>query len=86
MGFVTEIISENDIIKFKLGNQEVHVDSDPEMSSLYVDGDPSDIKPGQLLEAEGSLEDGILVAVEIEFWEPDQIEVEGIVDEVRVYR
>jgi cytochrome c-type biogenesis protein CcmE len=82
MGFVTEIISENDIIKFKLGNQEVHVDSDPEMV-VYVDGDPSDIKPGQLLEAEGSLEDGILVAVEIEFWEPNQIEVEGIVDEVR---
>ena len=52
------------------------------MIVVYVDGEPSDITPGQLLEAEGSLEDGILVAVEIEFWEPDQIEVEGIVDEV----
>jgi hypothetical protein len=81
MGFVTEIISDNDIIKFKIGNQEVHADSDPDVV-VYVDGDPSDIAPGQLLEAEGSLEDGILVAVEIEFWEPDQIEVEGIVDEV----
>jgi len=81
MGFVTEVISENDIIKFKLGNQEVHVDSDPDVV-VYVDGGPSDIRPGQLLEAEGSLEDGILVAVEIEFWEPNQIEVEGIVDEV----
>jgi cytochrome c-type biogenesis protein CcmE len=81
MGFVTEVISENDIIKFKLGNQEVHVDSDPEIVE-YVDGDPGDIAPGQLLEAEGSLEDGILFAVEIEFWEPDQIEVEGIVDAV----
>jgi cytochrome c-type biogenesis protein CcmE len=81
MGIVTEIISENDIIKFKLGNQEVHVDSDPEMV-VYVDGEPSDIAPGQLLEAEGSLVDGILVAIEIEFWEPDQIEVEGIVDAV----
>jgi hypothetical protein len=81
MGFVTEIISENDIIKFKIGNQEVHVDSDPDVV-IYVDGEPGDIRPGQLLEAEGSLEDGILVAVEIEFWEPDQIEVEGIVDEV----
>ena len=81
MGFVTEVISENDIIKFKIGNQEVHVDSDPDMVE-YVDGEPSDITPGQLLSAEGSLEDGILVAVEIEFWEPDQIEVEGIVDEV----
>ena len=26
MGFVTEIITENSIIKFKIGNQEVHVD------------------------------------------------------------
>ena len=81
MGFVTEIISENDIIKFKLGNQEVHADSDQDVVE-YVDGGPDKITPGQLLEAEGSLEDGILVAVEIEFWEPDQIEVEGIVDEV----
>jgi hypothetical protein len=83
MGFVTEVISVNDIIKFKIGNQEVHVDSDPAIVE-YVDGDPSDIAPGQKLEAEGSLEDGILIAVEIEFWEPDQIEVEGIVDEVRL--
>jgi len=81
MGYVTEVISENDIIKFKIGNQEVHVDSDPEIV-VYVDGDPSDIVPGQKLEAEGSLVDGILIADEIEFWEPDQIEVEGIVDEV----
>jgi hypothetical protein len=81
MGFVTKIISENDIIKFKIGNQEVHVDSDPEIV-VYVDGDPSDIAPGQKLEAEGSLEGGILFAWEIEFWKPDQIEVEGIVDEV----
>ena len=81
MGFVTEIITENSIIKFKIGNQEVHVDSDPEIV-VYVDGDPSDIAPGQKLEAEGSLVGGVLIADEIEFWEPDQIEVEGIVDEV----
>ena len=81
MGFVTEIISENDIIKFKIGNQEVQVDSDPQVV-IYVDGNPSDIAPGQKLEAEGSLEDGILVADEIEFWEVDQIEVEGVVTEV----
>jgi hypothetical protein len=81
MGFVTEIISENDIIKFKIGNQEVHVNSDPEII-VYVDGDSNDIAPGQKLEAEGSLEGGILFAWEIEFWKPDQIEVEGIVDEV----
>ena len=47
-----------------------------------MDGDPEDIAPGQKLEAEGSLVDGILIAEEVEFWEPDQIEVEGIVDEV----
>jgi hypothetical protein len=81
MGYVTEVISENDIIKFKIGNQEVHVNSDPDVA-VYVDGDPSDITPGQKLEAEGSLEGGILFAWEIEFWKPDQIEVEGIVDEV----
>jgi hypothetical protein len=81
MGFVTEVISENGIIKFKIGNQEVHVDPDPQVV-IYVDGSPNDIAPGQKLEAEGSLEDGILVADEIEFWEPDQIEVEGVVTEV----
>ena len=81
MGFVTEIISENDIIKFRIGNQEVHVDADPAIVN-YVDGIPGDIALGQKLEAEGSLEGGILFAWEIEFWEPDQIEVEGIVDEV----
>jgi hypothetical protein len=81
MGFVTEVISENGIIKFKIGNQEVHVDPDPQVV-IYVDGSPNDIAPGQKLEAEGSLEDGILVADEIEFWQPDQIEVEGVVTEV----
>ena len=79
MGFATEIISDLDIIKFKVGNQEVHVDPD---SAVFVDGFPDDIVTGQKLEAEGSLEGGILFAWEIEFWKPDQIEVEGIVDEV----
>ncbi len=81
MGFVTEIISENDIIKFKIGNQEVHADLDPEVV-VYVDGDPGDIALGQKLEAEGSLEGGILTAWEIEFWKPDQIEVEGFVTDI----
>ncbi len=81
MGFVTEIISENDIIKFKIGNQEVHADLDPEVV-VYVDGDPGDIALGQKLEAEGSLEGGILTAWEIEFWKPDQIEVEGLVTDI----
>jgi hypothetical protein len=77
MGFVTEIISDLNIIKFKVGNQVVHVDPD---SAVFVDGFPDDIAAGQKLEAEGSLEGGILFAWEIEFWKPDQIEVEGIVD------
>jgi hypothetical protein len=78
MGFVTKIISETDIIKFKIGNQRVHVDPD---SVDFVDGDAGDIAPGQKLEAEGSLEGGILYAWEVEFWEPDQIEIEDIVTE-----
>jgi hypothetical protein len=81
MGFVTEVISENEIIKFKIGNQEVHADADPAIVE-YVDGNSGNIALGQKLEAEGSLEGGILIAWEIEFWKPDQIEVEGIVDDV----
>ena len=81
MGFVTEIISAGDIIKFKVGNQEVHANSDPDIVE-YIDGEPGDIAEGKKLEAEGVFEGGILFAEEIEFWEPDQIEVEGIVDAV----
>jgi hypothetical protein len=79
MGFVTEIISDTDTIEFKVGNQIVHVD--PEEAE-FVDGKADDIAPGRKLEAEGSLEGGVLFAWEIEFWKPDQIEVEGVVDEV----
>ena len=79
MGFVTEIISDIDIIEFKVGNQVVHVDPD---SAVFVDGFPDDIVPGVKLEAEGSLEGGILFAEEIEFWGPDQIEVEGFVTDI----
>jgi hypothetical protein len=81
MGYVTEIISENGIIKFKIGNQEVHADADPEVVE-YVDGDPADIALGQKLEAEGSFEGGILIAWEVEFWKPDQIEIEDTVTEI----
>jgi hypothetical protein len=48
-------------------------------ATVYIDGIAQDIAPGVKLEAEGSLVDGILFADEIEFWDPDQIEVEGIV-------
>jgi len=71
-GFVTEILS---VSEFTIGNQVVQWDGETE----FVDGEADDIAPGQKLEAEGSLENGILVAEEIEFWEPDQIEVEGLV-------
>ena len=79
MGFVTDIISTAGIIEFKVGNQTVHVDP---AAAVFVDGDVSDIDWGQKLEAEGRLEGGILYADEIEFWEPDQIEVEDTVTAV----
>ena len=79
MGYVTEIISDTDIIEFKVGNQVVHVDPD---IVLFVDGTSADIVPGVKLEAEGSLEGGILYADEIEFWKPNQIEVEGVVTNI----
>ena len=75
MGFVTDIISD---FEFTVGNQMVKFD----VNTLFVDGIPEDIALGVKIEAEGSLVDGILIADEIEFWEPDQIEVEGIVTEV----
>ena len=75
MGFITDKVSD---FEFTLGNQLVQFD----VNTLFVDGFPEEIAPGVKLEAEGSLLDGILLADEIEFWEPDQIEVEGIVTEV----
>ncbi len=75
LGFVTDILSE---FEFRVGNQMVKFDA----ATLFVDGTPADILLGAKLEAEGRLVDGILFADEIEFWGPDQIEVEGIVDEV----
>ena len=75
MGFVTDEISDFEIT---VGNQIVQFDA----NTLFVDGSIEDIAPGVKLGAEGSLLNGILVADEIEFWLPDQIEVEGIVTEV----
>ena len=75
LGFVTDIGS---AFEFTVGNQVVQFDA----TTLFVDGTPADILLGAKLEAEGSLVGAVLIADEIEFWEPDQIEVEGIVDEV----
>jgi hypothetical protein len=71
-GFITKVVSD---FEFTVGNQVVKADID----TLLVDGTPADIGPGVKLEVEGSLVDGILFADEIEFWDPDQVEVEGIV-------
>jgi len=79
MGYVTEIISVADVIEFKVGNQVVQADPH---TAVFVDGTPGDIVPGVKLEAEGSLEGGILFADEVEFWKPDQIEVEGLVTNI----
>jgi hypothetical protein len=71
-GFVTDFVS---VFEFTVGNQVVQADED----TVFVDGTPEDVAVGIKLEAEGSLVDGILFAEEIEFWGPDQIEVEGFV-------
>jgi hypothetical protein len=73
MGFVTDFVS---VLEFTVGYQQmVQTDED----TVFTDGTTDDVAPGVKLEAEGSLVDGILLAWEIEFWEPDQIEVEGVV-------
>lgn len=69
-GFVADIVSAS---KFTLGNRTVQFDEETE----FVDGEPGDVQLGVKLEAEGQLVDGILYAWEIEFWKPDQIELEG---------
>ena len=75
LGFVTDIVSP---FEFTVGNQKVQIDE----NTLFVDGTPEDVALGAKLEAEGSLVDGILFAGEVEFWGPDQIEVEGLVTEI----
>jgi hypothetical protein len=75
MGIVIAVAS---ISEFTLGNQWVVVEAD----AVIVDGELTDIAPGVKLEAEGTLVEGILYAHEIEFWLPDQVEVEGVVTQV----
>jgi hypothetical protein len=75
LGFVTNVYSVVDPIEFSIGNQVVQLEANAE----FVDGNAANIVLGAKLEAEGYLEDGILYADEIEFWGPDQIEVEGVV-------
>jgi uncharacterized protein DUF5666 len=75
MGFVTAFVSAD---AFTVGSQDVVI----EASAVFVDGTPADVALGVKLEAEGTLTDGILFAEEIEFWEPDQIEIEGILTDL----
>ena len=75
LGFVTNVDSATE---FTIGNQMVQVDGNTE----YVDGDSADILTGAKLEAEGYLEGGVLYADEVEFWGPDQVELEGLVTDI----
>ena len=70
-GFVTHFVS---AFEFTVGNQMVRTDA----NTLFVDGTSDDLALGAKLEVEGSLVDGIFLADEVEFWKPDQIEVEGL--------
>ena len=74
-GFITDVVS---AFEFTVGTQVVRTNADTE----FVDGTAGDIALGVKLEAEGSLEGGILFAEKVEFWEPDQIEVEGLVTNI----
>jgi hypothetical protein len=74
-GFVTYYIAFDEFI---VGNQVVVV----EEGAVFVDGDQGDVAPGKKIEAEGELVDGILRACEIEFWEPDQFEIEGLITHI----
>jgi hypothetical protein len=74
-GFVTHLVS---AFEFTVGNQMVRIDA----NTLFVDGTPDDLALGAKLEVEGSLVDGIFLADEVEFWKPDQIEVEGLVSNI----
>ena len=75
IGFVTDKTSAD---MFAVGSQVVVVEEGAE----FVDGEQVDIAPGKKLEAEGTLVNGILRAWEIEFWEPDQFEIEGPVTHI----
>ena len=74
-GFVTDIVSD---FEFAVDNQMVQFDA----NTLFIDGTPADIAYEAKMEAEGSLVDGIIIANEIEFWGPDQIEVQGFVTNI----
>jgi hypothetical protein len=74
-GFVTDFVSSS---AFTVGNLQVRSDA----GALFVDGTPANLALGVKLEVSGILSNGVLYAAEIEFWEPNQIEVEGLVTHI----
>jgi hypothetical protein len=74
-GFVTDFASSS---AFTVGNLQVRSDA----GTLFVDGTPANVALGVKLEVSGILSNGVLYAAEIEFWEPNQIEVEGLVTHI----
>jgi hypothetical protein len=74
-GFVTDFVSSS---AFTVGNLQVQSDA----GTLFVDGTPANVALGVKLEVSGILSNGVLYATEIEFWEPNQIEVEGLVTRI----
>ncbi len=74
-GLVTDLASASE---FTVGNQPVQTGAD----TLFVDGTEANVVLGVKLEAEGTLVNGVLLATEIEFWDPGQLEVEGFVTDV----
>jgi hypothetical protein len=74
-GFVTALDS---LSEFTLGNQKVRADAD----TVFIDGTRENLVLGAKVETEGTLVNGVLHAREIEFWAPNQIEVEGLVTDI----
>jgi hypothetical protein len=74
-GFVTDFVS---LSEFTVGNQVVQADAE----TLFIDGTRANVALGVKLEVSGTLVNGVLLATEIEFWTPDQIEVEDVVTQI----
>jgi hypothetical protein len=74
-GLVTQYISE---FEFTVGDQAVETDEE----TMFVGGRPEDIRLDTRLEVEGELAGGVLLASEVEFWNPNRIEIQGPVTEV----
>jgi hypothetical protein len=74
-GFVTDLVS---LSEFTVGSQVVQADG----QTLFIDGTRENVAPGVKLEVSGTLVNGVLLATEIEFWAPNQIEVEDVVTQI----